>query len=61
MGFLLTLVGVVLILEGIPWFLSPEGVRRLLRQVVLLPDGVLRFGGLVAMLAGLLFVYLGTA
>jgi len=61
MGFLLTVVGVVLIVEGIPWFLSPEGVRRLLRQIVLMPDGMLRIGGLAAMLAGLLFVYLGTA
>jgi len=61
MGFLLTLLGVVLILEGMPWFLSPEGVRRLLRQVVLLPDRVLRFGGLAAMLTGLLIVYLAKA
>ena len=61
MGFLLTLFGVVLIIEGMPWFLSPEGVRRLLRQVVLLPDRVLRFGGLAAMLTGLLIVYLAKA
>jgi len=61
MGFLLTLFGVVLILEGMPWFLSPEGVRRLLQQVVSLPDRVLRFGGLAAMLTGLLIVYLAKA
>jgi len=60
MGFLLTVVGVVLVIEGGPWFLSPQVVRLLLRQVDLLPDGVLRFGGLSAMLIGLLLVYLGT-
>jgi len=60
MGFLLTALGLLLIVEGVPWFLSPEGVRRLLRQIVLLPDGVLRFGGLAAMLTGLLIVYLTT-
>lgn len=58
MKFLLTVLGVVLVLEGMPWFLSPDGVRRTLAQLSVLPDRVLRALGLFSMLAGLLAVYL---
>ena len=44
-----TALGLVLILEGIPWFLSPQGVRNLLRQVEEVSDGALRVLGFVAM------------
>jgi uncharacterized protein YjeT (DUF2065 family) len=59
MDFLLTVLGLVLVLEGMPWFLSPVGVKRLLRTIAATPDSSLRAVGLVFMLAGLLLVYLG--
>jgi len=59
MDFLLTALGLVLVLEGIPWFLSPRGTKELLRQVKEIADPALRWFGLAAMGTGLLLVYWG--
>ncbi len=59
MDFLLTVLGLVLVLEGMPWFLSPIRVKRLLRTIAATPDSSLRAVGLAFMLAGLWLVYLG--
>ena len=56
--FLAVVVGVVLIVEGIPWFLSPQGTKRMLSDLFRMSDQSLRAVGLVFMLAGLLLVYL---
>ena len=58
MKFFLCVVGVVLIIEGIPWFLSPQGFKRLLLQMLPVPVRVLRIMGLVLMISGLATVYL---
>ena len=58
MDFLITVLGVVLIVEGIPWFLSPGGYKRLLLQLLPVGDAVLRLLGLTMMIGGLLLVYL---
>lgn len=55
---LVVVLGVVLIIEGIPWFLSPRGTKRMLIELSRLNDNSLRGIGLVFMLAGLLLVYL---
>lgn len=55
---LLVIFGIVLIVEGIPWFLSPQGARRVLFQLFSMGDRSLRGMGLAFMLIGLLFVYL---
>ena len=55
---LLVVIGVVMIVEGIPWFLSPGGYKRLLLQLLPMSDTALRAMGLALMLAGLLLVYL---
>lgn len=59
MEHLVTIFGVVLVLEGIPWFLSPGRVRSMLAQLARFPDTVLRWLGFVAMAGGLLLVWLG--
>ena len=51
-------IGVVMIVEGIPWFLSPGGYKRLLLQLLPLSDNRLRLMGLVLMLGGLFLVHL---
>jgi len=56
--FLLVVLGVVMIVEGIPWFLAPGGYKRMLLQLLPLGDGALRLIGLSFMLTGLLLVYL---
>lgn len=58
MDVLLAGMGVMLIFEGVPWFLGPERVKRLLQQLMTVNDGILRGIGLVLMLTGLLVVYL---
>ena len=58
MSFLLTVVGVLLIFEGVPWFLSPNRIRLTLAHLARLPDRLLRLLGLLCMLVGLLLVYL---
>ena len=37
MEFLLTVLGVVLILEGVPWFLSPATIKKIYAQMLVLP------------------------
>ncbi len=57
--FLLVISGIVLIVEGIPWFMSPRGTKRMLSELFLMADNSLRSLGLLFMLAGLLLVYFG--
>ena len=58
MNDFLTALGLVLVLEGMPYFLAPDRMREWVIQVAKLPDSVLRKTGLVLMLLGLLTIYL---
>ncbi len=55
---LIIVLGFVLIVEGLPWFLSPQGAKRVLAQLFVINDRVLRGIGLMLMLSGLALVYL---
>ncbi len=55
---LLVAIALILVIEGILPFLSPEGVRSALRQIAHLNDSTLRFAGLTCMVAGCLLLYL---
>ena len=55
---LIVVLGVVLIVEGMPWFLSPRSSKRMLNELFRLSDRSLRVIGLVLMLVGLFLVYL---
>lgn len=50
-------VALVLVIEGIVPFLSPQGVRRALVMISTLSDVQLRFAGLTSMLLGLVLLY----
>ena len=50
---LLAALGLAMFLEGLPYFISPAGVRRYLEQVSSFGDGSLRLIGLVLMASGL--------
>ncbi|MFN2256862.1 MAG: DUF2065 domain-containing protein [Desulfuromonadaceae bacterium] len=60
MEFFLTVIGVVMVVEGMPWFLSPQGVKKMLLQILPLPEHTMRSMGFVLMLAGLLTVYIAS-
>ena len=53
----LVAVAIMLVLEGIGPFLSPEGFRRALRLLASLDDGRLRFAGLSVMILGCVLLY----
>ena len=58
MKTLITLIGLVLILEGLPYVASPEAMQRWLRQLAeMRPDNV-RIMGVLAMATGLLLCFL---
>ncbi|MDY0190480.1 MAG: DUF2065 domain-containing protein [Desulfuromonas sp.] len=57
MKFCLCVLGVVLVIEGIPWFLSPQTVKRMLLQMLPMPENALRIMGSLLMLTGLATVY----
>ena len=54
---LIVAVALLLVLEGIMPFLSPEGVRRAMLALSKLSDGTLRFAGLTSMVLGCLILY----
>jgi len=58
MKLLMTLIGLVLVLEGLPYVASPEAMQRWLRQIVEMPPRQLRRVGLVAMAVGFVLCYL---
>ncbi|MEN9618559.1 MAG: hypothetical protein RL406_796 [Pseudomonadota bacterium] len=49
--------GLMLIFEGIMPFVSPNGWRDKMAQLMLLQDGQIRFFGLVCVLAGVLMLW----
>ncbi len=51
--------GLVLIIEGLPYFLFPERAVALLRQLEDAGPGPLRLFGFLAMMAGVVFLLVG--
>jgi hypothetical protein len=51
----------VLILEGLPYFAFPDKLKSYLHKLTDLPDTTLRIMGSIAVIVGLILVYLGTA
>ena len=59
MKTLITLIGLVLIFEGLPYVAFPEAMQRWLRQLTEMPPSKLKGNGLLAMALGFLLCYLG--
>jgi hypothetical protein len=57
--YLFSVLGLVFIIEGLPYFAFPSHLKRWLRQLLASPDSVLRGFGFAAMVLGLLLIYLG--
>ena len=56
--FLMAL-GLVFILEGVPYFLSPSRALRILRQLEQVDPQIVRLLGLAAMAGGVVLLFLG--
>jgi uncharacterized protein YjeT (DUF2065 family) len=57
MKFLFTLIGLVFILEGLPYLTFPEAMQRWLQQLLEMRPSQLRVVGLFAVGLGLLICY----
>jgi uncharacterized protein YjeT (DUF2065 family) len=59
--FFLCVIGMVLVLEGLPYFAFPEKIKSLYLKIQEISDTNLRMLGFLAMVFGLLLVYFGTS
>ena len=59
MDYFLCVIGMVMVLEGLPYFAFPEKMKAWVQQVLKLPDSALRRFGFMLMCTGVFLVYLG--
>ncbi len=58
MSDLLVALGLLMAIEGTLYALAPGALKAMMRQALDLPDQVLRIGGVAALAAGVLVVWL---
>ncbi len=58
MELFLCVMGMVMVVEGLPYFAFPEKMKSVMSAVQQQPDAVLRVFGTVLIMLGLLIVYL---
>jgi len=58
MAYFLSVLGLALIIEGIPYFAFPGKMKSWMEQIQKMPDRVLRIFGLAAMTIGLMLIYI---
>lgn len=59
MDFFLCVVGMVMVVEGLPYFAFPEKMKAWVAKVLEMPENTLRRLGLGLMVVGIFVVYLG--
>jgi len=59
MKFFMCVLGMVMIIEGLPYFAFPEKMKAWMLQIQAMSDGTLRRLGLVLMAVGLALTYIG--
>ena len=59
MEYFLCVFGMVMIVEGLPYFVVPSKIKVWVQKLAGLPDSSLRLMGFLLMVAGLGLVYLG--
>jgi len=58
-AYILTVLGLICFLEGLPYLATPDRVRKWLNWLLSSSNSSLRMLGAALMIAGLLLVYLG--
>lgn len=59
MDYFLCVIGMVMIIEGVPYFAAPDRMKLWMAKIMeMAPESLRRFG-LVMMVAGLFLVFLG--
>ena len=59
MKFFLCVIGMVMIIEGLPYFGFPGNMKQMMIKILEIPEDSLRKFGFVLMVTGLLLVYIG--
>jgi uncharacterized protein YjeT (DUF2065 family) len=59
MDYFLCVLGMVMVVEGLPYFAFPEKMKIWVKQILEMPAHSLRKFGFVLMLSGVFLVYLG--
>jgi uncharacterized protein len=59
MKFFLCVIGMVMVVEGLPYFAFPEKMKFVIQKVIEMPDKALQKFGFVLMSIGLFLVYIG--
>ena len=59
MSFFLSVIGMVLIVEGVPYFCFPSSVKSLAKKLMEMDEKSLRSMGFVLALSGLVIIYIG--
>jgi uncharacterized protein len=60
MKYFLCVLGMVFVIEGLPYFTFPDKIKIYLLKLTEIPDSSLRIMGAAAVTLGLLLVYFGT-
>jgi len=55
----LCVLGLIFIIEGLPYFVFPEKLKIYLIKITTIPESTLRFLGISAMITGLILLYWG--
>ncbi len=58
MNELIIALGLVLVIEGLPWAIAPKFGKNFFANVSTIPENALRIGGLVMITAGVVLVWL---
>jgi len=58
MKIVLCAVGLVLVIEGIPYFAFPEKMKKALAKLPFMPTPLMRAFGLAAIAGGLVLIYI---
>lgn len=53
----LTVIALMMVIEGVIPFLSPQVMRRIVIHVLQMDDNALRFSGLTSMVLGVILLY----
>lgn len=59
MKFFICVIGMVMFIEGMPYFAWPDKMKNMMVKLIEIPDGPLRRFGFFLMLFGLALVYWG--
>ncbi len=60
MKYFICVIGMVLVVEGLPYFAYPSKIKAFLLKLPEIPDNRLRLYGIAAITVGLVLVYFGT-